>query len=58
MMGDLKLNRPTILGIREDMRFVIWKTQETSLFPILLRVPPFASYDRAVQAKNAYGSKL
>ena len=36
---------------------MIQKPWETSLFSILPRVPPFASYDRAVQVKNAYGPK-
>ena len=36
---------------------MIQKPQETSLFPILPRVPLFSSYDRAVQVKNAYGPK-
>ena len=33
------------------------KPRETSLFPILPRVPLFSSYDRAVQVRNAYGPK-
>ena len=36
---------------------MIQKPQETSLFPILPRVPTFSSYDKAVQVKNAYGPK-
>ena len=36
---------------------MIQKPQETSLFLILPRVPLFASYDRAVQVKYAYGIK-
>ena len=55
MMGDLKLNLPTMIGIRENTRLMIYKPRETSLFSHLPRVPPFASYDKAVQVKNAYG---
>ena len=36
---------------------MIQKPRETSLFPILPRVLLFASYDRVVQVKNAYGLK-
>ena len=36
---------------------MIQKPRETSLFPILHRVPLFASYDREVQVKNSYGPK-
>ena len=31
---------------------MIQKPQETSIFPILPKVPLFSSYDRAVQVKN------
>ena len=36
---------------------MIQKPQETSLFPILPKVPLFFSYDREVQIRNAYGTK-
>ena len=36
---------------------MIQKPRETSLFPILPRVPLFSSYDRAVYVKNYYGPK-
>ena len=36
---------------------MIQKPQETSLFPILPKVPLFASYDKVVQVKNTYGPK-
>ena len=36
---------------------MIQKPRETSLFPILPRVPLFFSYDGAVQMRNAYGPK-
>ena len=35
---------------------MIQKPRETSLFPILPRVPLFFSYDREVQVRNAYGT--
>ena len=36
---------------------MIQKSRETSLFPILPKVPLFVSCDRAVQMRNAYGPK-
>ena len=36
---------------------MIQKPLETSLFPILPKVPLFSSYDRAVQIRNDYGLK-
>ena len=36
---------------------MIQKPQETSLFPILPRVPLFSSYDREVQVRNTYGPR-
>ena len=36
---------------------MIQKPEETSIFSILPRVPPFFSYDKAVQMRNAYGPK-
>ena len=36
---------------------MIQKPQETSLFPILPRVPLFSYYERVVQVRTAYGPK-
>ena len=36
---------------------MIQKPRETSIFPILPRVPLLFSYDRVVQMRNAYGQK-
>ena len=36
---------------------MIQKPQETSIFPILPRVPLFSSYDREIQVRTAYGTK-
>ena len=54
-MRDLELNQPTIVGIRDISRIIIWNPRETSLFPFLPRVPRFSFNDRAVLVRNAYG---
>ena len=36
---------------------MIQKPQESSLFPILPRVPCFSSYDREIQVRTTYGSR-
>ena len=46
-----------MIGIKEDMKLMIQKPQETFLFPILPRVPLFSSYDRVVSIRNSYGPK-
>ena len=54
-MGDLKLNRPTIVGIRDISSLIIQKPREASLFPFLPRVLCFSFSDRAVLEITAYG---
>ena len=54
-MRDLELNWPTTVGVREDMRLIIYKPQETSLFSFLPMVPCFSFNYRVVLVKNAYG---
>ena len=56
-MRDLELNQPTIVGIREDTRLIIYKPQETSPFPFLPRVPCFSFNNRAVLVITAYGPR-
>ena len=36
---------------------MIQKPQESSIFPILPRVPRFSSYDKVVQVRTAYGPR-
>ena len=57
-MRNLELNSPTIVGIREDTRLIIYKPRETSLFPFLPRVPHFSFNDKAVLVRNTYGLRV
>ena len=56
-MRDLKLNQPTAVGIRDISRLIIYKPQESSLFPFLPRVPCFSFNNRAVLVITAYGPR-
>ena len=57
-MRDLELNQPTVVGIRDILRLIIYKTREASLFTLLPKVPRFSFYDRAVLVITAYGPRV
>ena len=57
-MRDLELNQPIVVGIRDILRLIIYKPQESSLFTFLPRVPQFSFFDREVLVITTYGPRV